>query len=247
MGAPQPLLELDDIEVVYGGNVLALRGVSLVVPEGGVVALLGANGAGKSTTLKAVSRVLAAEGGSIRRGAIRFRGAEIQGRTTAALVRGGIVHVLEGRRLFAQLDVEENLRMGAYSRTDRAGVRRDLEEMYTLFPRLRERRAQKTGYLSGGEQQMAAIARGLMGRPTLMLLDEPTMGLAPAIAAEVFATVRRLNADRGVAFLLSEQNLGLALQVAGYAYVLESGRVSFAGEPAALAQAGRAEAAYFGH
>ncbi|BBK32706.1 amino acid/amide ABC transporter ATP-binding protein 2 (HAAT family) [Stella humosa] len=246
MAATVPLLELEGVEVVYDGSVLALKGVSLVVPEGGVVALLGANGAGKSTTLKAVSRVLAAEGGSVRRGRIRFRGEAIDTRTTAELVRRGIVHVLEGRRLFRQLDVEENLRMGAYSRSDRAGIRSDLEEVYALFPRLRERRKQKTGYLSGGEQQMAAIGRGLMGRPALMLLDEPTMGLAPAIASEVFAVVRRLNTERGVAFLLSEQNLGLALRVAGHAYVLESGSVSFAGEPAALAGAGRAEAAYFG-
>ncbi|MFD1331238.1 ABC transporter ATP-binding protein [Methylopila musalis] len=246
MASGEPLLSLDRLEVVYPGDLLALRDVSLDVAEGDVTVLLGANGAGKSTTLKAISGLLAAEGGAVRRGAIRFRGQDLRRLSAAERVRRGVVHVLEGRRLFRQLTVEENLRMGAFARSDARAVRDDLETAFTLFPRLRERRAQKAGYLSGGEQQMAAIARGLMARPTLMLVDEPTMGLAPGVAREVFAALREINAARGVTVLICEQNAALALSAARTVAVLETGAVTLFRPAAGLSLEGDVQRAYFG-
>ncbi|MEP9375902.1 ABC transporter ATP-binding protein [Aquabacter sp. CN5-332] len=241
-----PLLKLDDVEVVYQGNLLALRGISFDLAERGITALLGANGAGKSTTLKTISRLLAAEGGAVRRGSLHLRGADISRLTAADLVRRGVVHVLEGRRLFRHLTVEENLRMGAFSRSDTAAVRADLEAAFTLFPRLRERRGMKAGYLSGGEQQMAAIARGFMARPSLMLIDEPTMGLAPGIAQEVFAAIRDINATERVAFLIAEQNTALALSVADRVHVLESGKLALSRKVADLCSQEEIQALYLG-
>ncbi|MFD1702593.1 ABC transporter ATP-binding protein [Methylopila henanensis] len=246
MTTGQPLLALSSVEVVYPGDLLALSDVSIEVSEGDVTVLLGANGAGKSTTLKAISGLLAAEGGSVRRGAVRFRGEDIRRLPTAERVRRGIAHVLEGRRLFRQLTVEENLRMGAYARSDSLGVNEDLDAAFALFPRLKERRNQKAGYLSGGEQQMAAIARGFMARPKLMLVDEPTMGLAPGIAREVFSAIRDINAARGVAFVICEQNAALALSVAAKVAVLESGVVALFRPAADMSIEDDIQRAYFG-
>ncbi len=220
-----PLLKVDNIEVVYDRVILVLKGVSLEVPEGGIVALLGANGAGKSTTLKAISNILRAERGEVTDGRVEFRGERIDGRNPDELVHMGIVQVMEGRRLFEHLTVEENLRTGAYARTDNPAIHQDLERVYTYFPRLKERRNLKAGYLSGGEQQMAAIGRGLMARPKLMLLDEPSMGLAPMLVKEIFEIVARLNRVENVAVLLAEQNAKVALSVVQHGSVLESGRI----------------------
>jgi branched-chain amino acid transport system ATP-binding protein len=224
-----PLLRVNNIEVIYDHVILVLKGVSLEVPAGGLVALLGANGAGKSTTLKAISNLLHAERGEITKGSIEFDGARIDGRDAADLVRAGVVQVLEGRRVFEHLTVEENLFAGAYTH---AGIRArgDLERVYAYFPRLRERRAVKAGYVSGGEQQMVAIGRALMARPRLMLLDEPSMGLAPLLVREIFDIVLRLNREEKVAMLLAEQNASMALRVVQYGYVLESGRIVLDGD-----------------
>jgi branched-chain amino acid transport system ATP-binding protein len=219
------LLKVENIEVIYDHVILVLKGVSLEVPEGGIVALLGANGAGKSTTLKAISNLLHAERGEITKGHIEFRGERLDGRDAADLVRAGIVQVMEGRRVFEHLTVEENVLTGAYSRRDRGGVRPDLDMVYTYFPRLRERRSVKAGYVSGGEQQMVAIGRALMARPALMLLDEPSMGLAPLLVKEIFDIVQRLNRQEKVSILLAEQNARVALGVVDYGYVMESGRI----------------------
>ncbi len=229
----QILLTVDGVEAVYGDAVLALRGVSFVIPKGAIVALLGANGAGKSTTLKAVSNLLGASRGRISRGTIHWR-SEATGRLSPAdLVRRGIVQVLEGRHCFPQLTVEENLLSGGFARRPgRRELRADLERIYALFPRLKLRRRAKAGLLSGGEQQMVAIGRALMSRPTLMLLDEPSMGLAPMIVEEIFEIIRRLNVDEGVTFLLAEQNAHLVLRYAHHGVVLENGRVA-ASAPAA--------------
>ncbi len=226
----RPLLKVNNIEVIYDHVILVLKGVSLEVPEGGVVALLGANGAGKSTTLKAISNLLRAERGEVTKGAIEFGGARIDRIDAAALVRRGIVQVMEGRRIFEHLTVEENLLTGAYTRHNSLSVKQDLERVYHYFPRLLERRNIKGGYISGGEQQMLAIGRGLMARPRLMLLDEPSMGLAPMLVREIFDIVVRLNREEGVAMLLAEQNAAMALQVVQYGYVMESGRIVLDGE-----------------
>jgi len=204
------------------------------VPEGSAVALLGANGAGKSTTLKAVSNLLLSERGSVTGGSVRFRGQSIAGLDPAEVVRLGIAHVMEGRRLFAQLTVDENLRTGAFLRKDAAGVKRDLERVMEYFPRLQERRGVKAGYLSGGEQQMVALGRGLMAEPKLMLLDEPSMGLAPLVVKEIFQIIRRLREAEGVSILLAEQNAALALALVDYGYVLENGTVVLEGSAAQL-------------
>jgi branched-chain amino acid transport system ATP-binding protein len=241
-----PLLSLTELTVVYQGGVLALDGVSFDVAEGGIAVLLGANGAGKSTVLKTVSKVLAMEQGEIRGGAVHFRGEPIHRMSTADLVRRGIVHVLEGRRLFRHLTVEENLRMGAYARTDSAGVREDIEAAYKLFPRLGERRGQRAGFLSGGEQQMAAIARGFMARPSLMLVDEPTMGLAPVIASEVYASIHHLNSTRGVSFLIAEQSTSLVMSVADTVNILDCGRLAFSKPRDALDDESELMEFYFG-
>jgi branched-chain amino acid transport system ATP-binding protein len=229
------LLALDDVEVVYDGIIVALRGVTLEVPSGSIVALLGANGAGKSTTLKAASGLLVAERGEIRRGAVRFRGKPLRHRSPSWLAREGLVQVLEGRRCFAHLTVEENLATGAYAhKPSRAELREGLDRIYARFPRLRERRCSAAGHLSGGEQQMLAIGRAIIGRPALVLLDEPSMGLAPKIVQEIFTLVRELHEQDGVSFLLSEQNAAAALSVADHAYVLENGRVVADGSAAAI-------------
>jgi branched-chain amino acid transport system ATP-binding protein len=229
-----PLLRVGGIEVVYDRAILAVSGLSLDVPEGGIVALLGANGAGKSTTLKAISGVLRAERGQITRGHVEFAGERISSWNADAVVRAGIVQVLEGRRLFADLTDEENLLTGANNRPAGAEVRDDLGEIYATFPRLKERRRQLAGYLSGGEQQMVAIGRALMARPRLILLDEPSMGLAPLMVREVFETIARLRRQRNVSVLIAEQNVKAALTVVDRGYVIESGRVALAGDAAAL-------------
>jgi branched-chain amino acid transport system ATP-binding protein len=228
--APAPdaaaMLAVDSIEVVYDHVILVLKGVSLAVPEGGIVALLGANGAGKTTTLKAVSNLLRAERGEVTKGSVRFRGERVDALSPSELVRRGCIQVMEGRHCFGHLTVEENLLTGAYTRKDgRAAVQEDLERVYGYFPRLKERRRSQAGYTSGGEQQMCAIGRALMARPRMILLDEPSMGLAPQLVEEIFGIVARLNGEAGVTFLLAEQNTNMALRYAGYGYILESGRV----------------------
>jgi branched-chain amino acid transport system ATP-binding protein len=220
------MLEVNNIEVVYDRVILVLKGVSLNVPQGGIVALLGANGAGKTTTLKAISNLLRAERGEVTRGSIVFAGEQVQALSPSALVRRGCIQVMEGRHCFGHLTIEENLLTGAYTRGDgAAAIRDDLERVYAYFPRLKERRRSQAGYASGGEQQMCAIGRALMARPRMILLDEPSMGLAPQLVEEIFAIVARLNREAGVTFLLAEQNTNMALCCATYGYILESGRV----------------------
>jgi branched-chain amino acid transport system ATP-binding protein len=230
------MLSVNNIEVLYDRVILVLKGVSLTVPRGGIVALLGANGAGKTTTLKAISNLLGVERGEVAKGTIVFDGAEVQALSPSELVRRGCIQVMEGRHCFAHLTIEENLLTGAFTRRDgRAAIRRDLDFVYSYFPRLRERRAAVAGYTSGGEQQMCAIGRALMSRPRMILLDEPSMGLAPQVVEEIFGVIGNLNAAEGVSFLLAEQNTHLALRYARYGYILENGRVVMDGEAAALA------------
>ncbi|MEO5699569.1 MAG: ABC transporter ATP-binding protein [Casimicrobiaceae bacterium] len=221
-----PLLNVNGIEVIYNHVILVLKGVSLVVPDGGIVALLGANGAGKTTTLRAISNLLQGERGEVTKGYIEYRGERIHGLSAYALVKRGVVQVMEGRRCFAHLTVEENLLAGAYARgASKAEMQTDLDKVYGYFPRLKERRESQSGYTSGGEQQMTAIGRALMARPAMILLDEPSMGLAPQIVEEIFEIVRDLNARENVSFLLAEQNTNIALRYARYGYILENGRV----------------------
>jgi branched-chain amino acid transport system ATP-binding protein len=230
-----PILEISNIEVVYDHVILVLKGVSLTVPEGGIVALLGANGAGKTTTLKAISSLLRAERGEVTKGVIRFKGERVDRLSPSELVRRGCIQVMEGRMCFPHLSIEENLLTGAFTRRDGgAAIRRDLAMIYDLFPRLKERRNAVAGYTSGGEQQMCAIGRAMMARPSMILLDEPSMGLAPQVVEEIFETVRVLNERDGVSFLLAEQNTNLALQYASYGYILETGRLVMDGEASAL-------------
>ena len=232
-----PILSLNNIEVVYDRVILVLKGVSLAVANGGIVALLGANGAGKTTTLKAISNLLHSERGEVTKGAIVFDGTEVQGLAPNEVVRRGCIQVMQGRYCFAHLSVEENLLTGAFTRRDgAAAIRADLEKVYTYFPRLRERRQALAGYTSGGEQQMCAIGRALMSRPKMILLDEPSMGLAPQIVEEIFTIMKNLNDREGVSFLLAEQNVNLALKYSGYGYILENGRVVLDGTATALAQ-----------
>ena len=233
-GGARSLLTVNNVEVIYDHVILVLKGVSLHVPEGGIVALLGANGAGKSTTLKAISGLLRTERGDVTKGGIEFAGESIHRRDPAEVVRRGVVQVMEGRRVFEHLTVEENLLTGAYTRTNGTGMRRDLDLVYTYFPRLAQRREAMAGYISGGEQQMLAIGRALMAHPRLMLLDEPSMGLAPMLVSEIFGIVVRLNRDERVAVLLAEQNATVALRVAQYGYVMENGRIVLDGEAAAI-------------
>jgi branched-chain amino acid transport system ATP-binding protein len=231
----QDLLRVADVQAVYGDSILALRGVSLCVPEGSIVALLGANGAGKTTTLKAVSNLLGASRGAVIKGEITYRGEPTLRLDHADLVRRGIVQVLAGRHCFPHLTVEENLLSGGFARRpSRLELKADLERFYDIFPRLKARRHATAGLLSGGEQQMAAIGRGLVSGPKLMLLDEPWMGLAPMIVEEIFEIVQRLNQDEGVTFLLAEQNAHLVLRCAHYGVVLENGRVAASGPAAEL-------------
>jgi branched-chain amino acid transport system ATP-binding protein len=219
------MLRINNIEVVYSDVILILRGVSMEVKEGQVVALLGANGAGKSTTLKAVSGLLRSEQGEVTRGSIEFGGERIDRMSPDEIVRQRIVQVLEGHRLFEHLTVEENLLVGALARPNSSEIRQDLEQVYRYFPRLKDLRRKVSGYLSGGEQQMLVIGRGLMGRPRLMLLDEPSLGLAPLLVKEIFEVIKRINSEEGTAILLVEQNARAALDVAEYGYVMENGRV----------------------
>ena len=232
--AEPPLLAVNNIEVISDHVILVLKGVSLSVPEEGIVALLGANGAGKSTTLKAISGLLRTERGEVTKGSIEFRGEPVQRRDPSAVVTRGIVQVMEGRHVFEHLTVEENLLTGAYTRPGGRAVRVDLERVYQYFPRLRDRRGVRAGYVSGGEQQMVAIGRALMAHPRLMLLDEPSMGLAPMLVAEIFEIVERLNREEKVAVLLAEQNAAMALRVAQHAYVMENGRIVLDGDRATI-------------
>jgi len=230
------LLCINNIEVIYDHVILVLKGVSLSVPEEGIVALLGANGAGKTTTLKAISNLLRSERGDVTKGTIEFRGRRVDRLSPDELVKLGVVQVMEGRHCFAHLTVEENLLTGAYTRSaGRAELSRDLERVYGYFPRLRERRGSRAGYTSGGEQQMTALGRALMARPSMILLDEPSLGLAPQIVEEIFGIVRSLNENEKVSFLLAEQNTSVALRYADYGYILENGRVVMDGVAAELA------------
>ncbi|MCB8876929.1 ABC transporter ATP-binding protein [Acidisoma silvae] len=241
------VLTLDNVESVYGESVLALQGVSLTVPRGSIVALLGANGAGKSTTLKAISNLLGVSRGRVIRGDISWAGKSILGLDPARVVRQGIVQVLEGRHCFAHLTVEENLASGGFlRRPGRRELRRDADRIYDWFPRLKQKRHTRAGLLSGGEQQMVAIGRALMAKPILMLLDEPSMGLAPMIVEEIFDIIQQLNRDEGVTFLLAEQNANLVLHYADHGFVLENGRVVTSGAAETLRQSQDFMAYYFG-
>jgi branched-chain amino acid transport system ATP-binding protein len=233
--ARETLLEVNNIEVIYNHVILVLKGVSLAVPKGGITALLGGNGAGKTTTLKAISNLLGSERGEVTKGSISYRGQRVQGLSPSDLVQMGVIQVMEGRHCFEHLTVEENLLTGAYTRKDgRAAIQADLEMVYAYFPRLKERRRSQAGYTSGGEQQMTAIGRALMSRPETILLDEPSMGLAPQLVEQIFDIVKRLNDEQGVTFLLAEQNTNVALRFAHTGYILESGRVVMEGTAAEL-------------
>ena len=235
--ATDTILSVNNIEVIYDHVILVLKGVSLAVPKGGITALLGANGAGKTTTLKAISNLLHAERGEVTKGNIVFDGAQVQALSPNELVRRGCIQVMEGRHCFGHLSVEDNLLTGAFTRRDgNAAIRRDIDLVYEYFPRIKMRRTSQAGYTSGGEQQMIAIGRALMSRPKMILLDEPSMGLAPQLVEEIFEIVRKLNEEQGVSFLLAEQNTNIALRYARYGYILESGRVVLDGEAAALRQ-----------
>jgi branched-chain amino acid transport system ATP-binding protein len=234
VGALDSALKINNIEVMYQEVILALKGVSLEVPPGGIVGLLGANGAGKSTTLKAISGLLKHENGEVTDGSIEFLGQRIDRKSAEEIASLGVIQVIEGRRVFEHLTVEENLRVGAHLRGNGAGMRRGLEAVYHYFPRLKERREIQAGYVSGGEQQMTVIGRALMAQPKVMLLDEPSMGLAPMLIREIFEIITRLNQDQGISILLVEQNVKLALATAVYAYVLENGRVVMDGKAETL-------------
>ena len=231
----ETLLEVNNIEVIYNHVILVLKGVSLKVPKGGITALLGGNGAGKTTTLKAISALLKSERGEVTKGTIEYRGERIQGGDPADLVKRGVIQVMEGRHCFEHLTIEENLMTGAYTRRDGKGaVDADLEMVYNYFPRLKERRKSQAGYTSGGEQQMCAVGRALMSRPETILLDEPSMGLAPQLVEQIFTIVKEINENEGVTFLLAEQNTNVALRFAHYGYILESGRIVMDGPAAEL-------------
>jgi branched-chain amino acid transport system ATP-binding protein len=235
-----PLLNVNGIEVIYNHVILVLKGVSLAVPDGGIVALLGGNGAGKTTTLRAISTLLASERGEVTKGAIELRGEKIQALSANELVRRGVVQVMEGRRCFGHLTIEDNLLSGAYSRrasgrgNSRGEVAADLDKVYSYFPRLRQRRKSQAGYTSGGEQQMTAIGRAMMAKPSMLLLDEPSMGLAPQVVEEIFEIVRELNDKEKVSILLAEQNTNVALRYSRYGYILENGRVVMDGAAESL-------------
>jgi branched-chain amino acid transport system ATP-binding protein len=234
---PLPLLAVNGIEVIYNHVILVLKGVSLNVPEGGIVALLGGNGAGKTTTLRAISNLLHGERGEVTKGSVVYRGENVHQLSPAALVKRGVIQVMEGRHCFGHLSVEENLLTGAYTReASRGELAADLEKVYAYFPRLKTRRKSQAGYTSGGEQQMTAIGRALMSRPNMILLDEPSMGLAPQIVEEIFEIVKDLNQKERVSFLLAEQNTNVALRYADFGYILESGRVVMEGEATHLAE-----------
>ncbi|MDG1883137.1 MAG: ABC transporter ATP-binding protein [Alphaproteobacteria bacterium] len=227
--AVEDVLVVNNIEVVYSHVILVLKGVSLKVKKGGITALLGGNGAGKSTTLKSISNLLASERGEVTKGSVTFNNEYIHDLDPAQLVKKGVIQVMEGRHCFEHLTVEENLLTGAYTRNNSKEVKDDLERVYNYFPRLRERRTSLAGYTSGGEQQMIAIGRALMAHPTMILLDEPSMGLAPQLVKQIFEIVAEINKKEGVTILLAEQNTNVALQYAEYAYILENGRVVMEG------------------
>ncbi|MBY8976693.1 ABC transporter ATP-binding protein [Rhodobacteraceae bacterium NNCM2] len=231
----ETLLDVNNVEVIYNHVILVLKGVSLSVPKGGITALLGGNGAGKTTTLKAISNLLHSERGEVTKGQITYRGDPIAELNPAALVQRGVIQVMEGRHCFEHLSIEENLLTGAYTRTDgRAAIAESLETVYNYFPRLKVRRKSQAGYTSGGEQQMCAIGRAMMAKPEMILLDEPSMGLAPQLVEEIFEIVKSLNENEGVSILLAEQNTNVALRYAHYGYILESGRVVMDGPAAEL-------------
>jgi branched-chain amino acid transport system ATP-binding protein len=231
----ESILAVNNIEVIYDHVILVLKGVSLTVPQGGIVALLGANGAGKTTTLKAISNLLRTERGEVTKGSIEFGGERVDRLSPNELVRRGCIQVLEGRHCFGHLSIEENLLTGAFTRRDgKAAIRRDLDRVYAYFPRLAQRKSAIAGYTSGGEQQMCAIGRAMMSRPKMILLDEPSMGLAPQIVEEIFEIVHKLNETEGVSFLLAEQNTHMALKYAVYGYILETGRVVMDGPARSL-------------
>ena len=233
--AAKAILAVKNIEVIYDHVILVLKGVSLEVRQGGIVALLGANGAGKSTTLKAISNLIKSERGDVTKGAIEFEGERVDGLTPNDLVRRGCIQVMEGRHCFGHLTVEENLLTGSFTRKDgRGAIAAALEMVYGYFPRLKERRSSLAGYISGGEQQMTAIGRALMSAPKMVLLDEPSMGLAPQLVEEIFEIVKRLNAEQNLSVLLAEQNTNMALKYATYGYILENGRVVMDGEAKSL-------------
>ncbi len=237
MSTENNILSIKNIEVIYDHVILVLKGVSLDVPKGGIVALLGANGAGKTTTIKSISNILKTERGEVTKGSITFEGEQIEDLSPTELVQKGVVQVMEGRHCFEHLTVEENLLTGAYTRKDgRKAVAEDLEKVYGYFPRLKERRKSQAGYTSGGEQQMVAVGRALMAKPKLILLDEPSMGLAPQLVEEIFEIVKSLNEKEGVTFLLAEQNVSVALRYATYGYILENGRVVMDGEAKSLSE-----------
>ncbi len=237
MSTENNILSIKNIEVIYDHVILVLKGVSLDVPKGGIVALLGANGAGKTTTIKSISNILKTERGDVTKGSITFEGEQVEDLSPTELVKRGVVQVMEGRHCFEHLTVEENLLTGAYIRKDgRKAIAEDLEKVYGYFPRLKERRKSQAGYTSGGEQQMVAVGRALMAKPKLILLDEPSMGLAPQLVEEIFEIVKSLNEKEGVTFLLAEQNVSVALRYATYGYILENGRVVMDGEAKSLAE-----------
>jgi branched-chain amino acid transport system ATP-binding protein len=243
----EKILSVNNIEVIYDHVILVLKGVSLDVPKGGIVALLGANGAGKTTTLKAISNLLHAERGDVTKGSILFEGEQVQDLSPNELVRRGCIQVMEGRHCFGHLTIEENLLTGAFTRGDgKAAIKRDMDMVYAYFPKLAERRHSLAGYTSGGEQQMCAIGRALMSRPKMILLDEPSMGLAPQIVEEIFKIVRDLNEREHVSFLLAEQNTAMALRYARYGYILENGRVVMDGEARMLAENADVKEFYLG-
>ena len=230
------MLQLNNVEVIYDRVILVLKGLSLQVEKGQIAALLGTNGAGKSTTLKAISGLLKPEDGEVTDGGIEFLGEPIHHLAAETIVRRGIFQVMEGRRVFEHLTVEENLLAGGYTRPDQNRMRFDVSHVFDYFPPLKDRARQPAGYLSGGEQQMLAIGRALMARPKLMLLDEPSLGLAPILVREIFEIVRRINRDEGTTILLVEQNAAVALEIADYGYIMEGGRIVLEGEPEALRQ-----------
>ncbi len=233
--SPERILRVNNIEVIYDHVILVLKGVSLDVPKGGIVALLGANGAGKTTTLKAISNLLHAERGDVTKGSIIFEGSEVQDLSPNELVRRGCIQVMEGRHCFGHLTIDENLLTGAFTRRDgKAAIKADMDLVYGYFPKLAERKESLAGFTSGGEQQMCAIGRALMSRPKMILLDEPSMGLAPQIVEEIFTIVKDLNDKEGVSFLLAEQNTNMALRFARYGYILENGRVVLDGDAKSL-------------
>jgi branched-chain amino acid transport system ATP-binding protein len=235
--ADHSFLQINNIEVIYDHVILVLKGVSLSIPKGKIVALLGANGAGKSTTLKAISNLLGAERGVVTKGNILYKNEQVQGLSPSDLVKRGVIQVMEGRHCFEHLTIEENLLTGAYTRTQgRKAIAADMKTVYDYFPRLRERRHSQAGYTSGGEQQMCAIGRALMAKPEMILLDEPSMGLAPQLVEEIFDIIKALNENEGVSFLLAEQNTTIALKYSDFGYIMENGRVVMEGNAAELAE-----------